>query len=103
MLLRYAVLLLPLLGLAAGCASDFVPYTPMEVIWTMDEPEYVPVPAESTPALVAAMQKVLEDAGEPHQVRADGLYIQRRLADNKDYLAQLTRQAQKLAARTNGK
>ncbi len=95
---RLAVLFIPLLGLAAaGCANDFVPYTPMEAIWSADEPEYVPAPEMLTPAHVAAMRAVLESAGEPAEMRDGTLYIQRRLADDHDYLAYLTRQAQDLA------
>ena len=100
MTLRCAALLLPFLGLAAaGCATDFVPYTPTEVIWSRGAPEYVPVPEMVTPAHVAAMRAVLQAAGEPFDLRGGTLYIQRRLADNKDYLAYLTRQAEELAAR----
>jgi hypothetical protein len=100
MLLRRAVMLLPLLSMAAaGCASEFVPYTPVAAIWTLGEPEYVPVPAEATPALLAAMKQVLDNAGEPNEMRGSTLYIQRRLAENPDYLAFLTRQAHELQTR----
>jgi hypothetical protein len=94
---RVCVCVIGLAITSGGCASDYVPYVPIETRWVGGDPVFVKAPEVLTESHAIAFQIVLWGYREPYAVRDGKVYIQRSLQEDEDLLTNYTNKAERLS------